>query len=112
MKYLLAHELEKTGLKVKRQVSIPIEYKGIVFDEGFRTDIIIENKVILELKSLEAIAKVHKKQVLTYLRLTELKLGLLLNFGESLMKDGISRVINGTINLKTLWLSVIRNSYE
>ena len=95
---LLAYELKNAGLEVKRQVAIPIEYKGIVFDEGFRADIIIENKVILELKSLEAVAKVHKKQVLTYLRLTELKLGLLLNFGESLMKDGISRIINGTIN--------------
>ncbi|MDA3790613.1 MAG: GxxExxY protein [Desulfobacula sp.] len=94
---LLAHELESRGLKVDRQVSIPIEYNGIKFNEGFRADIIIDQKVILELKSVETTTKAHKKQVLTYLKLTDLKLGFLLNFGESLMKDGITRLINGTI---------------
>ena len=94
---ILAHELERRGLSVNRQVSIPIEYHGIKFDEGFRTDILVENKVIIELKSVESINKAHKKQVLTYLRLTGLKLGYLLNFGEALMKDGISRIINGEI---------------
>ncbi|RLC20232.1 MAG: GxxExxY protein [Deltaproteobacteria bacterium] len=94
---LLAHDLESKGLKVMRQVSIPIEYNGIKFNEGFRADIIIEKKVILELKSVETITKVHKKQVLTYLKLTNLKLGFLLNFGEALMKDGITRLINGYI---------------
>ncbi|MCK5602246.1 GxxExxY protein [Candidatus Pacearchaeota archaeon] len=94
---ILASELEKRGLSVKRQLSIPIEYHGIKFDEGFRADILIDNKVIIELKSIESINKAHKKQVLTYLRLTGCKLGYLLNFGEALMKDGISRIINGDI---------------
>ena len=94
---ILASELEKRGLSVNRQVSIPIEYHGIKFDEGFRADILIENRVIIELKSVESINKAHKKQVLTYLRLTGCKLGYLLNFGEALMKDGISRIINGEI---------------
>lgn len=94
---ILASELKKRGLSVNRQVSIPIEYHGIKFDEGFRADILIENKVIIELKSIESINKAHKKQVLTYLRLTGCKLGYLLNFGEALMKDGISRIINGDI---------------
>ena len=94
---ILAYELEKSGLSVKRQLSVPIEYKGIKFDEGFRADIIVENKVIIELKSVESVSKAHKKQVLTYLRLTGHKLGYLLNFGEALMKDGISRIINGSI---------------
>ena len=95
---LLAHELEARGLKVMRQVSIPIEYNGIKFNEGFRADIIVEKKVILELKSVETTTKAHKKQVLTYLKLTNLKLGFLLNFGEALMKDGITRLINGNLS--------------
>jgi len=94
---LLSHELESRGLKVERQVSVPIEYNGIKFSEGFRADIIVNKKVILELKSVESTTKAHKKQVLTYLKLTNLKLGFLLNFGESLMKDGITRLINGEI---------------
>ncbi|MCG2753413.1 MAG: GxxExxY protein [Desulfobacteraceae bacterium] len=94
---LLAHELETKGLDVRRQVPIPIKYGGITFDEGFRADIIVEGKVILELKSVEVTSKVHKKQVLTYLKLTDAKLGYLLNFGEALMKDGITRLINGKI---------------
>jgi GxxExxY protein len=92
---VLIHELKKRDLNVERQVSVPIEYDGIKFDEGFRADIIIDNKVILELKSVESITKAHKKQVLTYLRLTGCKLGYLLNFGENLMKDGITRIVNG-----------------
>ncbi|MBV5328184.1 MAG: GxxExxY protein [Chlorobium sp.] len=94
---LLAHLLCESGLKVERQVSIPIEFHGIRFDEGFRADIIVEGKVVLELKSIEAVNKAHKKQVLTYLKLTGYKLGYLLNFGEDMMKDGISRVLNGYI---------------
>lgn len=93
----LAHELAQRNLRTQRQVPIPIQYKGIRFDEGFRADIIVENKVLLELKSVEATAKVHRKQVLTYLKLTGLKLGYLLNFGENLMKDGIYRLIHGTL---------------
>ena len=95
---LLAHELKQAGLKVERQVPIRIVYAGHVFEEGFRADIIVENKVLLELKSVEKIHKAHPKQVLTYLKLTGMKLGFLLNFGEALMKDGIHRIINGTLS--------------
>lgn len=95
---ILVQKLREQGLSIKRQVSIPIEYEGIKFDEGFKADIIIEDKVILELKSVESITKAHKKQTLTYLKLTGYKLGYLLNFGESLMKNGISRIINGKID--------------
>jgi len=94
---VLAHELAKQGLKVERQVPIPIEYEGIKFKEGFRADIIVEDKVISEIKSVERATNAHKKQVLTHLRLSKMKLGYLLNFGEGLMKDGISRIINGII---------------
>jgi GxxExxY protein len=85
----------KRRLQVVRQTPIPILYEGIRFDEGFRADLIVEGKVIIELKSVEKIAPVYKKQVLTYLRLTNLKLGLLINFGEVLIKTGISRIVNG-----------------
>ena len=95
---LLAHMLREAGLHVERQVPIPIEFHGIRFDEGFRADIIVEDKVILELKSVENVNKAHKKQVLTYLKLTGKKLGFLLNFGEELMKDGVSRVMNGVVD--------------
>ena len=94
---LLAHMLREAGLSVASQVLIPIEYHGIRFDEGFRADIVVEDKVILELKSVESINKSHKKQVLTYLKLTGKKLGYLLNFGEGLMKDGVFRVLNGKV---------------
>ena len=93
----MTHELQDRGLTIKRQVPVPIEYKGIKFDEGFRADIIVDDKVILELKSVENITKAHKKQVLTYLKMTGCKLGYLLNFGDELMKDGIFRIINGDI---------------
>ena len=95
---VLANLLEKRGLKVERQVPVPIEFEGIKFEEGFRADIIINDKVILELKSVEKLNPAHKKQLLTYLRLTGMKLGYLLNFGEALMKHGISRTINGIID--------------
>jgi GxxExxY protein len=88
---LLVHMLRAAGLRVERQVPVPIEFLGIRFDEGFRADIIVEDKVILELKSVERFSNAHKKQVLTYLQLTGMKLGYLLNFGEALMKDGISQ---------------------
>ena len=94
---VLTRELKKHGLAVDRQVPVSIEYDGMKFDEGFRADIIIESKVILELKSVESVTKAHKKQVLTYLRLTGYKLGYLLNFGEDLMKDGITRIKNGEL---------------
>ena len=91
---ILAHELTKRGLKTKRQVPIPIEYNDLKFQEGFRADLIVEDKIIIELKSVENIQRVHKKQLLTYLRLANKKLGLLINFGSALLKDGISRVAN------------------
>ncbi len=92
---VLARELESRGLRLERQVPVPIVYKGLRFEEGFRADIIVEGKVILELKSVEQLSKAHAKQVFTYLKLKGLKLGYLLNFGASLMKDGIERIVNG-----------------
>ncbi len=92
---ILARELSDLGLNVERQVSVPIVYKGIRFDEGFRADIIVEKKVLLELKSVERILPAHKKQIQTYLRLTSLKLGYLLNFGDDVLKTGITRCVNG-----------------
>jgi GxxExxY protein len=87
-------ELRKRKLQVRRQVIIPVVYEGIVLDEGFRADLIVENKIIVELKSVEAVHPVHKKQLLTYLRLADKRVGLLINFNVSLIKDGISRVVN------------------
>jgi GxxExxY protein len=92
---ILADELEEQGLQVNRQKSIPIRYGRKKFDQGFIADLIINDAVIVELKSVEKVAPVHKKQLLTYLRLSDKKLGLLINFGESSLKDGISRVVNG-----------------
>lgn len=91
---VLAAELEGCGLAVQRQQSIPINFKGREFKEGFRADILVENKVIIEMKSIEKINNSHKKQLLTYLRLSGKKLGFLLNFGDVLMKDGIIRTVN------------------
>jgi len=93
----LAQRLEKRGLSVQRQIPIAIEFEGHRFEEGFRADLIVEGKVILELKSVENVHPAHKKQLLTYLRLTGMKLGYLLNFGEALMKDGITRTIHGDL---------------
>jgi GxxExxY protein len=90
--------LTKKGLHVQRQVSIPIEFEGEYFDEGFRADLFVEGKVIIELKSVEKITDAHKKQILTYLKLTNTKLGYILNFGGELMKDGIVRIINGALD--------------
>jgi GxxExxY protein len=98
----LARALERRGLHVERQVAVPIEYEGERFAEGFRADLIVEGKVLLELKSVERVTPAHKKQLLTYLRLTGLKLGYLLNFGEALMKDGITRTINGRLEVQSL----------
>lgn len=94
---ILIQQLQKAGLTTQRQVLVPITFEGVSYDEGFRADIIIGGKVILELKSTEMVHPVHKKQLLTYLKLTGLKLGYLLNFGEELMKNGITRIINGEI---------------
>ena len=92
---LLAHELRKQGIKVERQVPIPIRYDELVFEEGFRADLLVEDKVIVELKSVEELARVHSKQVLTQLRLSDRKLGLLINFGEVHLRHGIERIVNG-----------------
>lgn len=93
----LAHELRKRGLTVERQKAMPIFYDGIRFDEAFRADWVVNEKVVIELKSIDALSPVHPKQVLTQLRLSGLKLGLLINFGEAHLKNGIKRVINGQI---------------
>jgi GxxExxY protein len=92
---VLARELTSRGLPVERQIPVPIVYKGLRFEEGFRADLIVSSKVLVELKSVECVTPAHKKQVQTYLRLTRLKLGYLLNFGEAVLKDGITRCVNG-----------------
>ena len=91
---LLSFEIIKSGLLVQRQVGIPLNYESIKMEIGFRADIIVENKVIIELKSIEAILDVHKKQLLTYLKLSGLRLGLLINFNVNMLKDGIVRIVN------------------
>ena len=92
---IIARILADMGLRVARQVPVPIRYQGLIFDEGFRADLVVEDKVIVELKSVEHLQPVHSKQLLTYLRLTDLRLGLLINFGENLLKDGFRRIVNG-----------------
>ena len=92
---ILFHELIKFGLKVERHKTIPVIWDDVYLDIGFRSDLIMENKVIVEIKSVEQLSNVHLKQVLTYLRITDLKLGLLINFNEALIKNGIKRVVNG-----------------
>lgn len=91
---VLAYELVKQGLRVECEVPLPVRYDEIEFEEGYRADIIVEGKVILELKSVERVAPVHMKQLQTYLQLTDMRLGYLLNFGEVLMKSGIKRAVN------------------
>jgi GxxExxY protein len=92
---ILAHELKKRGLRVDRQISIPIIWDDIRFEEGYRYDLLVNDKVLVEVKSVEAVAPIHKKQVLTYLRLMDKRLGLLINFNEEVIRSGISRVVNG-----------------
>jgi GxxExxY protein len=91
---VLSYELEKMELDFQRQKAIPVIWEDFKLDQGFRADFIVEGKVIVELKSIEAIAPVHHKQLLTYLRLTNLKLGLLINFNEALLREGIQRIVN------------------
>jgi GxxExxY protein len=92
---IMFYELtEKGKLLVERQKGLPVIWDELKMEVGFRTDLIVENKVIIELKSVEAIAQVHPKQLLTYLKLTGLKLGLLINFNEPLLKNGITRIVN------------------
>ena len=91
---VLIYELNKRSLTTRQQTPVPLIYEGITFDIGFKNDVVVNGLVILELKSVEKLEPVHFKQLLTYLRLTGLRLGLLINFGENLLKDGIHRVVN------------------
>ena len=91
----LAFELRDRGLQVQRQVPIPVRYRNVTLEEGFRADLVVETKVIVELKSVERVAPVHPKQLLTHLRLADLRLGLLINFTVELLRDGIKHVVNG-----------------
>ena len=93
-KIVLARELCIRGLEVGRQVAVPVAYKGLSFVEAFRADLLVGNKVMVELKCVETISDLYKKQLLTYLRLADKRLGYLLNFNESLMKQGIIRIVN------------------
>lgn len=92
---ILCYELKQRGLSIEAEIPMPLNYDGIILDIGYRADLIVEHLVIIELKSMEKIAEVHKKQLLTYLRVSNIHLGLLINFGVPLIKDGISRVVNG-----------------
>lgn len=92
---ILFYELTNYGLKVKRQKAIPVFWQELIMDVGFKADLIVENKVIIEIKSIEALAPIHYKQLTTYLKITNLKLGLsVINFNEYLLKDGIKRIAN------------------
>ncbi|MCB1228521.1 MAG: GxxExxY protein [Verrucomicrobiales bacterium] len=97
---ILAYELRKAGLKVDKEVPIPVSWDGRIIDESFRADLIVESKVLVELKSIEKTAPVHRKQVITYLKLTGLPVGLLINFGAPLLKEDFHRIANDAPNLK------------
>lgn len=92
---ILAHELQKTGLEVKSQVLLPIEWDGFIVGKAYRIDLLVEGKVVVELKCVEEVSKVHFSQVLTYLKLSDIKLGLIINFKIDLLKKGVHRVVNG-----------------
>jgi GxxExxY protein len=92
--HIMTYELEKRGMIVNFQQPIPVVHEDVRMGVGFRADLIVENKVLVEIKSVEAIAPVHKKQLLTYLRLTDKRLGLLINFNVELIKNGINRIVN------------------
>ncbi len=91
----LADELGQRGCRVEREIRVPVVYGETRLDEGFRLDLLVDSRIVVELKCVEAVSKAHKKQLLTYLRLSGLGLGLLLNFGEAVMRDGIFRIANG-----------------
>jgi GxxExxY protein len=91
----LVYELQQQGLNIKQQLALPVVYKGVKLDAGYRIDIMVENKVIVEVKSVDALADIHTAQLLTYLKLKEIKLGLLINFNEVLLKNGLKRILNG-----------------
>jgi iron complex transport system substrate-binding protein len=102
---VLARALRKRGLEVERQKPIRFEYDGVLFDEGFRVDLLVAGKVVVELKSVEKLSPIHSKQLLTYLRLMKLSVGLLINFGAPTLKEGLHRVVN---NLYSLDSSILR----
>lgn len=109
---VLASMLERRGLIVERQKPVPIHYQGIYLDEGFRLDLLVDGQLIVELKSVETIHPVHPKQLLTYLRLMNLPLGLLINFGAPLLKDGLQRVVNNHTNFASSRLRMHQNPPE
>lgn len=91
----LAYELKQIGLNLQQQVALPVVYKEVKLNAGYRIDLLVENKIIIEIKSVEVLADIHTAQLLTYLKLKDLKLGLLINFNEVLLKNGLKRVLNG-----------------
>jgi GxxExxY protein len=93
----MVHELMQRGLRVERQKSLPLIYKGVTIDCGYRLDLLVENSVIVELKSVDRIESVHSKQVLTYLKLSGIKVGLLINFNVEFLRKGLTRLVNGLI---------------
>ena len=106
---VLARMLMERGIQVNRQVPVPIQLMGMTFEEGFRADLIVEGRLLIELKSVETLLPVHSKQVLTYLRLLKLPLGLLINFGASTFKDGCKRIVNGPQTFVSSRLRVNQN---
>jgi iron complex transport system substrate-binding protein len=106
---ILAKQLEKKGLHVERQKPVPIVFEGTKFDEGFRADLLVADVLLIELKSVENLTSVHSKQVLTYLRLLNLPLGLLINFGASTFREGIKRIVNGPQSFAASSLRVNKN---
>lgn len=92
---VLARALDQRGFQIKRQQAIRFEYDGMVFEEGFRIDLLVDDRVIVELKSVERLAPVHSKQLLTYLKLTNTPVGLLINFGAATLREGLQRIVNG-----------------
>jgi iron complex transport system substrate-binding protein len=109
---VLAAMLIEAGLEIDRQKPIPIEYNGLMLREGFRADLIVERSLIIEVKSVEQLAPVHGKQLLTYLRLLKQPLGLLLNFGAPTFRDGVKRIVNGHTNFASSRLRVHQTPLE
>ncbi len=108
---VLSKSLEKRGLHVERQKNVSFEYDGMFFDEGLRVDLLVNGTLVLELKSVENIAPVHHKQLLTYLRLLHLPLGLLINFGAATFKDGVKRIVNNHTSFASSRLRVNQDSH-
>lgn len=107
---LLARALAVRGIPVERQKAIRFQYQGLVFDEAFRADLVVDNRVIVELKSVERLAPVHGKQLLTYLKLTGIPVGLLINFGAATLREGLHRIVNGLPASASPHLRVNRSS--